>query len=101
MSNTKSKIEEAAKENEMGGCMSLNYCNRGGEGGHSGRRRHRNRRDQVECNGGNGGGEAETTADVRQQTTHRSPSFSNVTSTNGDNLVFPNSMLTNLIKMTH
>lgn len=66
--------------------MSLNYCNRGSSG-HSGRRRHRNRRDQVECNGGNGGSVESETAESRQPNNHRSPSFSNITSTNGDNLV--------------
>lgn len=80
----------------MGGCVSLNYCNRGGSqsnsSGRSGRRR-RNRRDLVECNsgGGNGGGE-NTDAVVLQSSGNvqlqRSPSFSNMPSTNGDNMVF-------------
>lgn len=76
----------------MGGCLSFNYCNRGSEG-HSGRRRHRNRRDQVECVAGSGGGgggggtETDLVVEGRQQNNHRSPSFSNITSTNGDNLV--------------
>lgn len=81
----------------MGGCVSLNYCNRGGSqsnsSGRSGRRR-RNRRDLVECNsgGGNGNGGGENADTVVLQSNgnaqlQRSASFSNMPSTNGDNMV--------------